>query len=147
MAVAWEAVKARLVSALPAVVGPGVTVFDGPTVSGRQTDSYLTIGFQPSTVDESAGDFEQGVGPDGFSATETGSVLCELGAVTGSPSVPSVFASFDAIASHVQSDQTLGGALRSGSTVTVAADVVQGQTQAGALQRLLVTVSYFTRLA
>lgn len=147
MAVAWEAVKARLVSALPAVVGSGVTVFDGPTVSGRQTDSYLTIGFQPSTADESAGDFEQGVGPDGFSATETGTVLCELGAVTGAPQVPSVFASFDAMTAYLQADQTLGGTLRPGSTVTASAEVLQAQTQAGAVQRLLVSVNYFARLA
>lgn len=146
MAVAWEAVKDRLVSALPSVV-PGVAVSDGPVVSGRSAASYLTVGFQPSTDDVSAGDFEQAVGPDGFSATETGSVLCELGAATGSTEVPSVFASFNAVAAHLQGDQTLGGVLRAGSTVTASAEVVQAQTQAGAVQRLLVTITYFTRLA
>lgn len=147
MAVAWQAVKERLAADLPAVVGSSVVTYNGPVVSGRQPSAYLTIGAQPSTEDVSAGTFEQSVGPDGFRATETGTVLCELGAVTGAPQVPSVFASFDAMTAYLQADQTLGGTLRPGSTVTASAEVLQAQTQAGAVQRLLVSVNYFARLA
>lgn len=146
MAVAWEAVKARLVAALPAVVGAGVAVYDGPSVSGESVSSYLTVGDQPSNDSASAGSFSHEVGPDGFTVTETGTVLCELGAVTGDTVVPSVFASFDAIVSHIQADQTLGGVLSPGATVAASADVVQGQTTAGAVQRLLLSINYFARL-
>lgn len=146
MAVAWEAVKARLVAALPGVVGSSVRVFDGPVVDGSAPSSYLTVGWQPSTDDLGVGSFEQGVGPDGYRVTETGTVLCELGAVTGDTTVPSVFASFSAITAHLASDQTLGGTLLPGSTVTAEATVVQGQTQSGAVQRLLIGINYFTNI-
>lgn len=146
MAVAWPAVRARLASALQSVVGAAVTVYDGPVVTGQNPTAYLTIAARPSSSDESGGSFAQDVGPDGFSALESGSVLCELAGVTGSTTVPDVFASFDAIAAHVQADQTLGGALLPGSTATVSADVEQAQTTSGAVQRLLLTIAYTTRL-
>lgn len=146
MAVAWPAVRAYLAANLPGVVGAGVTVFDGPVVTGQDLDAYLTIADQASGDSASAGSFSQEVGPDGFSATETGTVLCELGAVTGGTDVPDVFATFDAIASHLQGNQTLGGTLTPASTVTASADVVQDQTSSGAVQRLLISIAYFTRL-
>jgi hypothetical protein len=145
MAVAWPVVRARLAADLPGVL-PGVKVYDGPPVTGERPSAYLTIAAQPSRGDDSGGSFTQDVGPDGFSALEAGSVLCELAGVTGSTTVPDVFASFDAIAAHVQADQTLAGALLPGSTVTVSADVEQAQNTSGAVQRLLVTVTYTTRL-
>jgi hypothetical protein len=147
MAVAWPTVRARLAAALPAVVGSGVTVYDGPVVSGATPTAYLTIAHSPSSETPSVGDFRQDVAPDGFSAAEDGTVLCELGAITGGTDMPTIFGTFDAIASWVQSDMTLGGVLSQGSTCTVAAQVVQAQTTSGAVQRLVLTFTYFTRIA
>lgn len=144
-AVAWQAVKARLVSALPAVI-PTATVYDGPRVSGEDPAAYLTVGSAPSQSDESGGSFSQDVGPDGYSATETGSVVCELGATTGATDIPDAFGLFAAVAAWVQADMALGGTLSPGSTCTVNATVVQAQTRAGAVQRLILSVNYFTRL-
>jgi hypothetical protein len=146
MAVAWPTIRAQLAAWLPTVVGSTVTVYDGPVVSGEAPPSYLTIAETPSTDDETGGTFTQEVGPDGFLVTETGTILSELAAVSGDATVPSVFASFDLIAAWVQADMTLGGVLSPGSTCTVSAVVVQVQTSAGAVQRLILTFNYFTRL-
>jgi hypothetical protein len=146
VAVAWPTVRARLAVQLPTVLGSSVTVYDGPVVSGEAPPSYLTIGDTPSTDDETGGTFTQEVGPDGFLVTETGTVLAELAAVSGDATVPDVFASFDLIAAWLQADMTLGGVLRPGSTCTVQAAVAQAQTSVGAVQRLILTFNYFTRL-
>ena len=145
MSVAWEAVKAHLVTALPAVVG-NVVVIDGPVVTGTNPPAYITVGHTPSADVESAGSFTQDVGPDGYAAEEVGSVVCELAAHTGSTNVPTVFATFAAIAAWIQADMTLGGILSPNATCTASANVVQAQTRAGAVQRLLLTISYTTRL-
>ena len=144
--VKWPEVKARLVSALPSVIGPTVRVFDGPAPTGENPATYLMVGHAPSTTDDSAGRFTQDVGPDGFSAAENGNVVCELAAITGSTAIPSVFATASAITAWVQADMTLGGVLSPGSTCTVSADVVQDQTTSGAVQRLVLSVNYFARL-
>ena len=148
MAVAWPAVRAHLAASLPGAVGALVTVYDGPVVSGDSPTTYLVIAARPSSTDPSGGSFDQQVGSDGFTAYESGTVACELGGVTGDTTVPDVFATFDAIASLVQGDQTLGGILLPGSTVTVGVDdVVEQQTTSGAVQRLLLAFRYTTRLA
>lgn len=144
MSVAWAAVRARLATDLPAVVGSGVRVYDGPVVSNESPIAYLTIASR--TSGETSGTFSQDVGPDGFSALEVGSVACELAVLDGSTAVPSAFDTFDAIATYLQADQTLGGVLTPGSTVTASADVEQSQTTSGAVQRLLIAISYTTRL-
>lgn len=146
MAVAWKAVRTALAANLPAVVGASVTVYDGPVVTGEAPTTYLTIADQPSNPDVGVGGFEQSVGPDGFSAAEVGTVLCELAAVTGDTTVPDVFATFDAIATWLQGNQTLLGVLTPASTVTAGAEVLQAQTTDGAVQRLLITISYTTRI-
>lgn len=146
MAVAWESIKARLVSVLPAVVGPSVKVYDGAVVSGDAPAAYLTVAYQPSGAEESAGNFVHDVGPDGFTVVEQGVIECELGAVTGGTNIPSVFSTFDAISAYLADNQTLGGLLVPSSTVTASAVVLQEQTQSGATQRLLVAINYFTRL-
>jgi hypothetical protein len=146
MAVAWPTVRARLAAQLPTILGPSVTVYDGPAVSGEAPPSYLTVADTPSTDDETAGAFTQEVGPDGFVVVESGTILSELAAVSGAATVPDVFASFDAIASWVQADMTLGGVLGPGSTCTVQAAVAQAQTSAGSVMRLILTFNYFTRL-
>lgn len=144
MAVAWPSVRARLASQLPTVVGASVTVYDGPVVTGDAPTAYVTVAFQPSTEDEDAGSYEQTLGPDGFSATEVGSVLLEFGAITGDSTVPSAFTMVDALQGWVQKNQTLEGLLVTGSVVTVSVGVLHAQNTAGAVQRLLASVDYTT---
>lgn len=146
MAIAWNRVRAKLAASLPDIVGSGVTVFNGPIPTGDNPPAALAIAWTPSLDNNLAGRLVQEQAQDGFSATETGSILCELSAVTGDPAIPDTFATFDAIASWIQADQTLGGTLNQGSTCTASADVVQSQTVAGAVQRLIVTITYFTRV-
>lgn len=146
MAVAWPTVRSRLAAALPAVVGSGVTVYDGPVVTGDSPAAYLTIAHQPSVDEDSAGSYEQDREPvGGFVVSETGEVLLEVGAVTGDIAVPDAFGIADDIHAWVQADQTLG-VLTPGSTSALAVEVLQAQNTAGAVQRLLLTLSYFTRL-
>ena len=146
MAVAWPTIRARLASALPAVVGASVTVYDGPVVTGDSPLAFVTVAHQPSTDDESAGDYEQTqTGPGGYLSEESGTVLLEVAAVTGDPVVPSAWTTADAIHAWVQADQTLG-VMTPGSTSSLAVEVLQAQNTAGAVQRLLLTLSYFTRV-
>lgn len=147
MAVAWPKIRAKLASSLPGVVGANVTVYDGPVITGENPQAALTIAYAPSLTAESPiGRLIQDQAKDGYNATETGSVFCELAAVTGYTTVPDVFTIFDAIASWIQADQTLGGTLNPGSTCSASADVIQAQTTSGAVQRLIVTITYFTRI-
>jgi hypothetical protein len=147
MAVAWPLVRAALAANLPGVVGSSVTVQDGPVVSGNYPSVYLSIADQPSTDVIDSGSFRQSLGPDGWSAMEDGVILGELAGITGDPTVPDVFATFALIAAYVQADPTLGGVLEPAAVLTVAADnVLQGQTQAGAVQRLLLSFNYSTRI-
>lgn len=143
-AVAWPSVRSALAAGLASVLD--VTVYDGPDVTGDTPDAYLSLAYRPSVDDLSAGDFTQGIGPDGYSAVETGTVLAELAGVTGSTTVPDVFATFDTIAGYVQAHQTLDGTLTPDAVLTVSADVEQSQTTAGAVQRLLLTFTYTTRI-
>lgn len=145
MGVAWQTVRAALAAVLPDVIG-ATMFYNGPIVTGESPAAYLTLAHQPSQGEDGSGTFSQDVGPDGFSALEEGTVLAELAGVTGSTTVPDVFTTFAAIASYVQAHQTLDGALTPGSTLTVSADVEQAQTTAGAVQRLLLTFAYTTRL-
>jgi hypothetical protein len=147
MTVAWPTVKDRLVALLPTLPGfAGVLVFDGPAVTGEAPAAYVTVGWQESTDDDTAGSYEQTqTGPEGFAAEETGTVLLEFAAVTGDVTVPSAFGLVDALQNSVQTDQTLG-VLGRGSTASLAVEVVQSQTTSGAVQRLLVSLTYFARL-
>jgi hypothetical protein len=146
MTVAWPLIRARLAVALPAVVGPDVTVYDGPVVTGDTPAAYLTVAHQPSIEDETAGTFEQAqTGVGGYLAEESGTVLMELAAVTGNSTVPDVFATATAVSAWMQADQTLG-VLTPGSTSSLTVEVLQDQNNAGAVQRLLLTLSYFTRV-
>lgn len=142
--VAWPQVRAYLAGSLVAAAVPSVRVFDGPVVSGENPPLYLTVAHQPSNPDEASGSFEQEVGPSGFSAAESGEVVCELAGTSGSADVPDVFATFAALAAHLQANQTLGGVLSANGTVTASADVLQEQTNQGAVQRLRITVTYTT---
>lgn len=146
MTVIWPDVKQRLVAELRALLEPDVTVFDGPVVTGDDPLAYLCVGDQPSSDDDGAGEFEQDRGPDGFTVTESGVVLCEIGAVNGDTTMPSAWAVFDAVATYVQQNQTLNGLLEVNATLRAAATVLQAQTYEGAAQRLLVSITYSTLL-
>lgn len=146
MAVAWNRVRAALVTRLGAVLPYGVVLYDGPAPRGDNPAVYLTVGFAPSAAGDATGTFAQDFGPDGYVATETGGVLMEAAAVTGDATIPSVFDVFDAVATSIQSDMTLGGLLVPGSLVTTSATVVEAQTNAGATQRLVITVQYQTNI-
>lgn len=147
MAVAWPGVKVRLVELLPTLPGfEDVFVLDGPFVSGEDPPRWVTVGWQDSTEDDSAGSYQQTqTGPGGYLSEETGTVLMEFAAVTGDPEMPSAFGLVDALQDSVQADQTLG-LLTPGSTVTLVVEVVQEQNASGAAQRLLVGLNYFTRV-
>lgn len=140
MSILWPQAKAALVAALPTVV-PAAKVYDGPVVTGEKPTRYVTVGWQPSTDDVSAGSFEHSPGPDGFSAEETGTVLLEIAAVTGGTDMPDAFDLAEAITLWVHEHQTLG-VLSANATAAVAAEVLEAQTRAGAAQRLLLTVFY-----
>lgn len=147
-AVAWESVKAHLVAELPAVVGSGWSLYDGPTVEADAPEAYVMVGHAPSTETDEAGTFSQQVDPTfGYPTAEQGTVVCELGAITGGTTIPTVFGAYQSIADWLRSDMTLGGLLSPDATVTAEATVVQSQTTAGAVQRLVVAINYTTRLA
>ena len=83
MTVAWPTVRARLAAELPDLL-PGVTVSDGPILSGNSPQAYLTIAHQPSAESLSAGGYDNAQeGTGGFLGQERGTVLLEAGAVTG----------------------------------------------------------------
>lgn len=146
MAVAWPTVKDRLAALIPTLTPAPAATYDGPVPTGDSPPSYCCVGWQPSTDDESAGSYDQSrTGPGGFLAEETGTVLLEFGAVTGDTVVPSAFALVDALHASVQADQTLG-VLSAGSTISMLVDVVEAQSAGGSVQRLLVSLTYFTRV-
>jgi hypothetical protein len=142
MAVAWPAVKDRLVALLPTLLPTGALVFDGPVPTGEGPAAYVTVGWQPSTDDESAGSYAQARDLEGFAAAETGTVLLEFGAITGEVEMPDAFGLVDALQAYVQANQSLGGVLGGAPTVSLDVEVAQAQNVAGAVQRLLVTLTY-----
>lgn len=146
MAVAWPTLKDRLVALIPTLTPAPAAVYDGPVPTGDAPASYCCVGWQPSTDDVTAGSYDQTrTGPGGFLAEESGAVLIEYGAVTGDTTTPSAFALVDALHASVQADQSLG-VLTGGPTASLTVEVVEAQNQAGAVQRLLVTLSYTCRL-
>lgn len=146
MAVAWPLVKDRLVALIPTLTPAPALTFDGPVPTGEAPASYCCVGWQPSTDDTSAGSYEQTSLSDGFGADETGTVLLEFGAVSGDD-MPSAFLMVDALQASVQADQTLGGVLGPLGTVAIETEVVEAQNNAGAVQRLLVSLNYTAALA
>lgn len=141
MSVLWPLARAALARELPAIV-PTAKVYDGDLPTNARPARYLTIGWQPATDEQLAGDFEQTPGPSGFLAQETGSVLMELAAVTGDTDTPDVFALAQALTTWVQQHQDLAGALSANATASLSVAVVEPQTRAGAAQRLLLTLTY-----
>ena len=145
MAVAWPLVKAHLVQVLPTLVD--AKVYDGPITTAAAPARWITVGWQPSTEDESAGSYEQSQLSDGWAADETGNVLLEVAATTGGTTVPDAFALVDALQDYVQGDPSLGGVLDGAPTVSLTVEVLQAQSNAGAVQRLLVGLNYTCSVA
>ena len=146
MAVAWPSVKDALAALVVTLVPDGVLVIDGPLPQGNRPKRYITVGWQPSTDDDSAGSYEQTSLSDGFAADETGTVLLEIAALSGDPVIPDAFAVVDLLHESIQTDQTLGGVLGPLGTMAITTDVVEAQNRRGAVQRLLVSLSYTAAL-
>lgn len=148
MSVAWPTVKDRLVALLPTLPGyTDVKVYDGPSTSAHSVARWVTVGYQPSTEDLSAGSYEQTqTGAGGFLSEERGTVGLEFSASVADAEIPDAFGLVDALHDSVQADQTLG-VMTPGSTSSLSVSVVQAQSTKGAVQRLLVTFTYFTRVA
>lgn len=145
--IVWPRVVTALVDGLSPLVGPDVKVYNGNTLEGDAPLAYITVGWQPATDEQAAGDFTQTVGVDGFAAAESGTVLLEMAAVTGDTVVPDVFALASTVTAWVQANQTLGGALSVNGTAVLSASVVEPQNHSGSAQRLLATLTYTTEVS
>lgn len=147
MSAAWPLIKRRLVEHLPNLPGwSQVAVYDGPPVTGDSPTDFVTVGFVRG--EDFAGSYEQTppVGP--WSMEEAGTLRSELVCATGDTDLPGMelraFALVDAWQEWVTADPKLG-VLNPSSTASLAVDVQPQQTTAGAVQRLVVTVSYLAR--
>ena len=146
MTAAWPLVRDQLVTVLPGLL-TGVTVWDGKVVTQHKPAAFVTIGYQPSASEDSAGSYQQGPSAvGGFDAVENGTVLMEAGARTGSTETPDAFGIAQAIQDWVHANQTLSGVLSKDATASIGVQVVQAQKASGAVQRLLITLTYFTRV-
>ena len=145
---AWLTVKRQLLTALPqlpAWAAAEVVAFNGPPVTAQAPPNYVTVGFVVG--EDAAGDYTETPGL-GDIDDETGSIRSELVCWTGDVDLPTVearaFALADAVQAWVKSDRTLG-VLNPGSTSNLAVDVVPAQTDAGSVQRLVLTLAYTAR--
>lgn len=143
---AWPSVKSRLVALLPTLPGwAGVSVYNGPVVTGDAPTSFATVGFVPG--EDFGGSYEQERGA-GDAPLEVGTVRTEIVVSDGGTDLPAVesraFALMDAWQAEVDRDPRLG-VLRQGSTSALTVDVQPSQTTGGAVQRLTATLSYTAR--
>lgn len=150
MSAAWPLVKNRLVALLPTLTEwSGVQVYSGPPVTADVPTEYITVGYVVG--EDFAGTYEQtrnGEGGWQGALEESGTVRSELVCATGEVDLPTVearaFELVDAWEAEVSRDETLG-VLNSSTSSSLAVDVLPAQTGAGAIQRLVVTLTYFTR--
>ena len=146
MTAAWPVVVNRLVALLPTLPGwSDVAVYDGPPVTADAPTTYVTVGFVPG--EDFGGNYEQTRG-DANLLEEVGTVRSEVVCLTGDVDLSTVrnraFALVDAWEAAVSADHTLG-VLASSGTASLSVDVAPSQTTGGSEQRLVVTLSYFTR--
>jgi hypothetical protein len=148
MAASWPVLKRRLVVLLPTLPGwSGVTVYDGPPVTGDAPTAYCTVGYEAG--EDFGGSYEQTRNGDGAwqgALQETGTVRCELVLWSGDPAdLPALearaFALVDAWESEVSRDEALG-VLGPPSSASLSVDVQPVQTSGYTAQRLTVTVTY-----
>ncbi len=150
MSLTWPKVPPALLVLLPSIPGwATVEVYDGPPVTASAPPAYCTVGFV--LEEASAGDWEQNVGVVDGLLDETGAVRCELVLTTGDVDLASVrtraISLMDALSSALIADQTLGGVLAHGCTVTLSGDFLPAQHPKGATIRVPFSVSYSTRSA
>ncbi len=151
MAAAWPRLLDRLVVLLPTLPGwSGVVVYDGEPVTSEYPPEYVTVGFAPG--EDFGGSYEQTRNGDGGwqgALEESGTIRSELVVWSGdSDQLPAhrarAFALVDAWEAEVSRDERLG-VLGPSSTSSLAVDVQPAQTGDGSAQRLIVTLSYFSR--
>ena len=147
MTAAWPLVVDRLVQLLPSLTGwDDVAVFDGPPVTQDAPANYLTIGFVLG--EDAAGEIERITHGVAGMLEELGSIRCELVCTTGETDLSGMrakaFALVDSWQAEVSRDQSLG-VLSPSSTTALSVEVLPAQTDAGASQRLVVTLNYFSR--
>ncbi len=151
MAAAWPLLKRRLVALLPTLDGwAGVSLFDGPPATSDAPPAYCTVGYVEG--EDFAGSYEQtrnGEGGWQGALEETGTVRSELVLWSGDAAdLPALearaFALVDAWEAEISRDETLG-VLGPSSVSSLAVDVQPVQNAGGSVQRLTVTLSYFSR--
>lgn len=145
MSAAWPVVLNRLLVLLPTLPGwSDVEVFDGQPVTGDAPTSFVTVGFVEG--EDYGGNYDRVRGAADL-LEENGAIRSEIVCWSGDVDLPTVrakaFALADAWEATVAADQTLG-VLPPSSTSSLAVDVAPKQT-AGSQQRLVVTLTYFTR--
>lgn len=146
MSAAWPVVLNRLLVLLPTLPGwSGVEVFDGPPTTGDAPKSFVTVGFVQG--EDYGGNYDRTRGTANL-LEENGAIRSEIVCWTGDVDLPTTraqaFALADAWEAAVAADQTLG-VLPPSSTSSLTVDVAPVQTTSGAEQRLVVTLTYFTR--
>lgn len=144
MNVALPLVINATVALLPTLPGwSGVTVYDGPQVTGDTPTSYVTVGFVDG--EDFGGTFEPVAGL-GDLLEETGSLRSEIVCWTGGVDFPAMrvraFGLFNAWNAAVQRDVTLGAVVASSS---LSGEVVPVQNGKGSAVRLVATLSYTAR--
>lgn len=147
MAAAWPVIVDRLVVVLPTLAGwAGVPVYDGPPVTGEDPPDFVTVGYVAG--EDFGGSYEQTPPAGPWLIEETGTIRSQIVCSTGGVDLPAMraraFALADAWQAWVTSDPTLG-VLNPSSTAALAVDVEPVQTTNGAVQRLVVTLTYLAR--
>ncbi|GAC1374656.1 MAG: hypothetical protein NVSMB4_02320 [Acidimicrobiales bacterium] len=145
MSAQWPKVVNRLLTLLPTLPGwSGVTLFDGPPVTGDNPNLFATIGY---VKDDQAGNYTSTQHDDGFNRHETGEVKCELVVNSGDPGLSGVraqaFALMDALDASLRSDRRMG-VLSPEGTSTLVVDVLSITDPAGTAQALTFAVHYTT---
>jgi hypothetical protein len=151
MAASWPLVKRRLVALLPTLDGwSTVAVYNGWRVTGDSPAEFCTVGYVDG--EDFGGSYEQTRnGEAGWQGAleESGTVRCELVLWSGDDVLPELearaFALVDAWEAEISRDETLGGVLPPSSSASLTVDVQPQQKGDGPVQRLTVTLSYFSR--
>lgn len=142
---AWSSNVPDVVAALVALWQgnlPGVTVYDGPSVSAAYSDVMLTVGFTDADdlTGATASTANEGLcqGRD----AESIAVLCQVIARGGSTAIPTrraaAFAAVDAAGQALDADHTLGGLVM--RTRIDDLRLEQAQAEGGALALVSFTV-------
>lgn len=147
MAAWWPVVHGRLLELIPTLDAftEATVLYDGPPANEKGAKQWAAVG--SSSVDNSAGSYDQPDSPVDGMRDETGTVLCEFVEWSGDDDLPTqrafVFALADDLEAAIRADQTLN-VLPSTATCALSATVVPARA-AGTTQRLIVNVSYTAR--